>query len=46
MQVMGAAGVFHSTPLARHLTAARLTQYMDGATEIQNVVIARSLLDP
>jgi len=44
MQVMGAAGARRDHPLPRHLAGARLTQYMDGATEIQDVVIARSLL--
>ncbi len=32
-------------PLPRHLAAAKLTGYIDGATEIQNVVIARRLWD-
>ncbi|MGH1490876.1 MAG: acyl-CoA dehydrogenase family protein [Acidimicrobiales bacterium] len=52
MQVMGAAGyrrdgdqVAGGNPLPRHLAAARLTGYIDGATEIQNVVIARRLWD-
>ncbi len=47
MQVMGANGYRPSpdNPLPRHLAAARLTGYIDGATEIQNVVIARQLLD-
>jgi alkylation response protein AidB-like acyl-CoA dehydrogenase len=49
MQVMGAAGYRRqlpdgsTNPLPRHLAAARLTGYIDGATEIQNVVIARRL---
>ncbi len=43
MQVMGAAGLSRSYPLARHLEAAKMAQYLDGATEIQNVVIARQL---
>ena len=42
-QVMGAAGMLRDYPLARHLAAAKLAQYLDGATEIQNVVIARAL---
>ena len=47
MQVMGADGLRQDHPLARHLAAAKVTQYLDGATEIQNVVIARSLFrDP
>jgi alkylation response protein AidB-like acyl-CoA dehydrogenase len=45
MQVMGANGARRDHPLPRHLAAARLTHYVDGATEIQNVVIGRSLLD-
>ena len=48
MQVMGAAGYRRdqdANPLPRHLAAARLTGYIDGATEIQNVVIARRLWD-
>jgi len=44
MQVMGAAGFRHDWPLARHLASAKMAQYLDGATEIQNVVIARALL--
>ncbi|MDH3680180.1 MAG: acyl-CoA dehydrogenase family protein [Acidimicrobiia bacterium] len=46
MQVMGAAGARRDHPLPRHLATARLTHYLDGATEIQDVVIARSLLGP
>ena len=45
MQVMGANGARRDHPLPRHLAASRLTQYIDGATEIQDVVISRSLLD-
>jgi len=44
MQVMGADGLKQDSPLPRHLAAAKLAQYMDGSTEIQNVVIARHLL--
>ena len=43
MQVMGAAGLARALPLARHLECAKIAQYLDGATEIQNVVIARHL---
>lgn len=50
MQVMGASGYRRDldgpggpNPLPRHLASARLTGYIDGATEIQNVVIARRL---
>lgn len=48
MQVMGARGfrLDDGHPLARHLAAARMAQWLDGATEIQNVVIARELLRP
>lgn len=45
MQVMGASGARRDHPLPRHLAAARLTHYLDGATEIQDVVISRALLD-
>ena len=46
MQVMGARGfrVDDGHPLARHLACARMAQWLDGATEIQNVVIVRSLM--
>lgn len=44
MQVMGAAGARRDHPLPRHLAGARLTHYLDGATEIQDVVISRHLL--
>ena len=44
MQAMGADGLKHDHPLARHLAGAKIAQYLDGATEIQNVVIARALL--
>ena len=44
MQVMGAAGARRDHCLPRHLASSRLTHYMDGATEIQDVVISRSLL--
>ncbi len=45
MQVMGARGFRHDTghPLARHLACAKMAAWLDGATEIQNLVIARSL---
>jgi len=46
MQVMGANGFRHDAghPLARHLAGAKMAQWLDGATEIQNLVIARGLL--
>ena len=46
MQVMGAAGLRAEYPLARHLAGAKASQYMDGASEIQDVVIARDLFRP
>ena len=44
MQAMGAAGLRTDTPLFRHLATAKMTHYMDGTTEIQNVVISREIL--
>lgn len=44
MQAMGANGLLRENPLARQMSGARVTYYMDGTTEIQNVVIGRSLL--
>ena len=46
MQVMGANGFRTDYPLARHLTAAKMAQYLDGTTEIQNVVIGRAITRP
>jgi len=43
MQALGANGFRQDRPLARHLAGAKMAQYIDGTTEIQNVVIARSL---
>lgn len=43
MQALGANGFRHDRPLARHLACAKMAHYLDGTTEIQNVVIARSL---
>lgn len=43
MQAMGAAGLHQDHALARHLACAKAAQYMDGATEIQNVVLGRHL---
>jgi alkylation response protein AidB-like acyl-CoA dehydrogenase len=43
MQAMGAEGLKEEHRLGRHLAAAKIAQYLDGTTEIQNVVIARSL---
>ncbi|MEQ8231368.1 MAG: acyl-CoA dehydrogenase family protein [Gammaproteobacteria bacterium] len=46
MQLCGAHGLTRELPLARHLECAKLAQYLDGATEIQNVVISRALRTP
>ena len=46
MQAMGANGFLADYPLARHLTAAKMAQYLDGTTEIQNVVIGRAITQP
>ena len=43
MQALGANGFRQDFPLARHLAAAKMAHYLDGTTEIQNLVIARSL---
>lgn len=43
MQAMGADGLKHEYPFSRHLAAAKIAQYIDGTTEIQNVVISRAL---
>ena len=43
MQALGANGLRTSHPLARHLAAAKIAQYLDGTTEIQNIVISREL---
>ena len=44
MQLMGATGLDRSRPLARLLEGAKIAQYLDGATEVQNVVISRNLV--
>jgi alkylation response protein AidB-like acyl-CoA dehydrogenase len=43
MQVMGAAGYKADHPLGRHLACAKMAHYLDGTTEIQNLIIARDL---
>ena len=43
MQAMGADGLKQEFPFARHLAAAKMAEYLDGTTEIQNVVISRAL---
>ena len=44
MQVLGAHGLDAARPLARHLAAAKIAQFLDGTTEIQNHVISRRLV--
>ncbi len=43
MQCMGAQGLSREYPFARHLEMAKIAQYLDGTSEIQNLVIARML---
>ncbi len=43
MQAMGANGLRREYGLARQLAATKVCHYTDGTTEIQNVVIGRSL---
>ena len=45
MQAMGADGLKQDYPFARHLAAAKIAQYIDGTTEIQNLVIGRALVN-
>jgi alkylation response protein AidB-like acyl-CoA dehydrogenase len=44
MQVLGARGLRESCPIGRHLVGARIANYVDGTTEMQNERIAASLL--
>src|SRR3989442_13500806 len=43
MQAMGAHGFLIDSTLGRHLATAKMAEYLDGTSEIQNVVVARSL---
>lgn len=43
MQMMGAVGALEDYPFSRHLGCAKLSQYVDGTSEIQNVVLSRAL---
>jgi len=43
MQAMGAEGFRADHPLVRHMAGAKMAQYLDGTTEIQNVVISRAM---
>ena len=45
MQAMGAAGLREEHPIGRHLALARIANYVDGSTEIQNERIAATLLE-
>lgn len=45
MEAMGANGFRTDNPLARHMANAKMTQYLDGTTGIQNVIIGRRLQD-
>lgn len=46
MQAMGAQGLKTEEPFGRHFAAAKMCEFLDGTTEIQNVVISRGLLRP
>ena len=43
MQAMGANGYRQDWPIARHLASAKMAEYLDGTSEVQNIVIARTL---
>ncbi len=45
MQVLGANGLRQDLPIARHFAAAKMAHYLDGTTEVQNLVISRALFD-
>ncbi|MEQ1867080.1 MAG: acyl-CoA dehydrogenase family protein [Micropepsaceae bacterium] len=45
-QLMGAAGLREDYPFLRHLASARVANYTDGSTEMQNERIAAILLGP
>ncbi|WP_171061375.1 MULTISPECIES: acyl-CoA dehydrogenase family protein [unclassified Pseudomonas] len=44
LQVMGANGLKDSYGIHRQMSAARACEFMDGTTEIQNMIVARALL--
>ena len=46
MQALGAAGLREDQPFLRHLASARIANYTDGATEMQNERIAAILFGP
>jgi alkylation response protein AidB-like acyl-CoA dehydrogenase len=43
MQALGANGLKDEFGLGRQLAAARVAEFMDGTSEIQNIVIGRAL---
>ena len=43
MQALGAVALQADNPLSRHLASAQMSEYLDGTTGIQNVVISRHL---
>jgi alkylation response protein AidB-like acyl-CoA dehydrogenase len=45
MQAMGAAGLREEYPVGRHIALARIANYVDGTTEIQNERIGALLLE-
>ena len=45
MQVLGADGLLNEHPLARQVAGAKMAHCLDGSTEVQNLLIAKSLLD-
>ncbi|MBI3515277.1 MAG: acyl-CoA dehydrogenase family protein [Proteobacteria bacterium] len=45
MQAMGAAGLREEHPIGRHIALARIANYVDGSTEIQNERIGATLLE-
>jgi alkylation response protein AidB-like acyl-CoA dehydrogenase len=46
VQIHGGAGYTTEFPVARYFRDARITEIYEGTSEIQKLVIARSLLDP
>jgi len=46
VQIHGGAGYTTEFPVARYFRDARITEIYEGTSEIQKIVIARSLLDP
>jgi alkylation response protein AidB-like acyl-CoA dehydrogenase len=44
VQLFGAYGYLRGNPVERYMRLAKMTQLIDGTSEIQQVVIARNLL--